>query len=201
MKIIAHSYIHPKGAYLNGQKKVDTSSAEQDYLKHIYTSMSMDYPKFYKMDHLSKMSVLATEMLCDHFPAKPEVEDDLQLIFANTSSSKVTDLKYIDSYLSGSNPSPSLFVYTLPNILAGELSIRYKWYGEAAFFIQDSFNSNFFLEQAEFAMHRGNAYCLCGWVESNTNGSEECFLFLLGKGKENNLSDTLINTLKLYRNE
>jgi len=201
MKIIAHSYIHPKGAYLNGQKQMDTSSVEQDYLKHIYTSISMDYPKFYKMDNLSKISVLATDMLHDYFPAKAEVEDDLQLIFANTSSSKVTDLKFIDSYLSGSNPSPSLFVYTLPNILAGELSIRYKWYGEAAFFIQESFDSNFFIQQAEFAMQRGNTYCLCGWVESNTNGSEEGFLFLLGKGKENNLSDILMNILKLYRNE
>lgn len=201
MKIIAHSYIHPKGAFLNGRKQVDTSTAGQDYLKMIYNTMNIDYPKFYKMDNLSKMSILAADLLEKHIPEYIDQENNLQLIFANASSSQVTDLKYMDSYLAAANPSPSLFVYTLPNIVEGELSIRYKWYGEAVFFIQETFDAHFFLEQAQFAMHRGNSHCLCGWVESNINEIEECFLFLLSKGDQQHMSDTITNILKLYRNE
>ncbi|MFO0414104.1 MAG: 3-oxoacyl-ACP synthase [Bacteroidota bacterium] len=200
MRIVAHSYIHPKGAFLNGQKLID-SSLDKDYLKTIYTTLGLDYPKFYKMDTLSKMSLLGTFLLNDYLPDYKDCEDNLQVIFANSSSSQVTDLKYIDSYLSAGSPSPSLFVYTLPNIVTGELSIRYKWFGESIFFIEEEFRSDFFLEQAEYAISRGNSYCLCGWVESNVSGVEECFLFIIGDERKSNISDNLINILKSYRNE
>ena len=201
MKIVAHSYIHPKGAFLNGQKLLDATSLDKDYLKAMYTALGIDYPKFYKMDSLSKMSLLATFLLNDFLPDYKVCEDNLQVIFANSASSQVTDLKYIESYLSAGNPSPSLFVYTLPNIVSGELSIRYKWFGESVFFIEEEFSSDFFLEQVKYSLDRGNSYCLCGWVESTVNGTEECFLFLIRNERENSISDNLMNILKSYRNE
>lgn len=201
MKVIAHSYIHPKGAFLNGKRVIDTGNSEENYLKTIYTEFNIDYPKFYKMDNLSKLAFLADFLLKDHFPSEMDQENNLQLIFANSSSSQLTDLKYKESYLVQGNTSPSLFVYTLPNILTGELSIRHKWYGENIFFIEKEFDAGFFLEQIQFSFDRGNTHCLCGWVEANIDGSEECFLFLVAKSGEKTSPENIMNSLKSYRNE
>ena len=38
-------------------------------------------------------------------------------------------IQHADSYY----PSPALFVYTLPNIVTGEIAIRNKYYGETSF--------------------------------------------------------------------
>ncbi len=200
MKVIAHSYIDPKGAYLNGELVVDVSHAGEDYLKMIYKTLRVDYPKFYKMDNLSKLSVLAEFLLSAYFPSEMDQENKLQLIFANSSSSQSRDLDYKHSYLQLGNPSPALFVYTLPNILTGELSIRHKWYGENIFFIEERFDPEFFMDQIRFSFDRGNSHCLCGWVESNANGNEECFLFLAARNGEAT-SENLMNSLKSYRNE
>lgn len=55
----------------------------------------------------------------------------------NRSTSVVTDMKYLET-IAGEDeffPSPSLFVYTLPNIITGEIAIRNGWHGETSFYI------------------------------------------------------------------
>lgn len=199
MKILASAYISSRGVYLDNA--LIHSPEEESWLKSIYQSMQLEYPKFYKMDTLSKLAFLATELLSPRITALSIGENDLKLIFANASSSQQTDLKFIESYEVLGNPSPSLFVYTLPNILTGELSIRHKWYGENNFFILEQFNANFFEDQLQFAFNNENKFCLCGWVEANSNNNEECFLFLVSK------SDLAISNLDLeqlynnYKNE
>ena len=37
-------------------------------------------------------------------------------------------------------PSPSLFVYTLPNIVAGEIAIRNKYAGETSAFVLEKYD-------------------------------------------------------------
>jgi hypothetical protein len=201
MKLIASSYINSRGAYLNGEKLFDTSAVQEDYLKALYGYLELDYPKFHKMDHLSKLSILAEQLLHHYIDKDAEPENKLQLIFANSSSSQLTDLKFQDSYTNLGNPSPSLFVYTLPNILTGELCIRHKWYGENIFFILEKFDEDFFLNQIKFSFARENRLCLCGWVESDKNGNEECFLYLVDNTNEATTQLSLNNTLRLYRNE
>lgn len=195
MKILASAYISSRGAYLNNA--LIHSPNEENWLKSIYQSMQLEYPKFYKMDTLSKLAFLATELLSPRITALSIGENDLKLIFANASSSQQTDLKFIESYEVLGNPSPSLFVYTLPNILTGELSIRHKWYGENNFFILEQFDANFFEDQLQFAFNNGNKFCLCGWVEANSNNNEECFLFLVS---QNDLEVSNLDLEQLFNN-
>lgn len=201
MKLIAHSYISSKGASLNGNRMIACDKMEENFLKYIYTELRSDYPKFYKMDNLSKMAFLADSLLQDFIPKNKDQENKLNLIMANASSSVKTDLKFIDSYSNLGNPSPSLFVYTLPNILNGELAIRHKWYGENSFFIQESFDAEFFIDQIQFSFNRGNELCICGWIESPVTGNEECFLFLVSNEGESLSSESIMNILNGYRNE
>ncbi len=199
MKLIATSYISAKGAFLNDTKICGTS--EDNWLKSIYHSLDLEYPKFHKMDNLSKMAFLASEIMKNEIQAIQTSDDCMELLFANSASSQQTDLKYIESYSNDGNPSPSLFVYTLPNIVTGELAIRNKWFGDNAFFICENFDENFFQEQVLFAFERGNKVCLCAWVDTPKDGIEECFLFLVSE--DENTTDTieLLNRLNNYRNE
>jgi len=195
MKLLASAHISSKGAYLDNA--LTHSPGEENWLKSIYQSMGLEYPKFYKMDTLSKLAFLATELLSPKITALSIGENDLKLIFANASSSQQTDLKFIESYQVLGNPSPSLFVYTLPNILTGELSIRHTWYGENNFFILEQFDANFFKDQLQFAFSNGNKFCLCGWVEANIDNNEECFLFLVS---QNDLEVSNLDLEQLYNN-
>ena len=177
MKIVAHSFVNALGLFSNGSKRIDFQG-EENFLKKAYVELKLDYPKFHKMDNLSKLAFLATEMMKEtiSFPAEGQ---GMQLVFANQSSSQQTDLKFIDSYENQASPSPSLFVYTLPNIVTGELCIRHKWYGENTFLILPTFQPEIFIEQCELSFSRANSLCLCAWVDAKWQGNEECFLFLV----------------------
>ena len=66
--------------------------------------------------------------------------------------------------------SPALFVYTLPNIMLGEICIRHGFKGEQACFVNDRFD----VEQLHFWVNdllhnRGMEACLCGWVDAVTD--------------------------------
>lgn len=207
MKITDSCYISPNGAFLNGELKFKLQ--DTNWLKECYRQLEIDYPKFYKMDNLSKMAVLATEIIQSTGALSQLEDDELELLFANANASQHTDLKFIESYQQQGNPSPSLFVYTLPNILTGELAIRSKWYGENTFFITPQFDGSLFTERLHHSAQKGTTLCLCGWVDSKVDEKdelkEECFLFLVAlngnTGKEERLSFTIVlnELIKDYR--
>ena len=202
MKILAHSYVCPKGVYLNGKVLFNTRG-EENPLKSAYQQLNVDYPKFYKMDVLSKMAFIGTEILLPSFPKELDQENGLQLIFANSLASQNTDNLFVESYQQLNKPSPSLFVYTLPNIVTGELCIRHKWYGENCFFVEEAFDPAHFSEWSQIALNKGNNSCLCAWVEAKTNGEQECFLFLLtnSENEAHSIENELSTLIKQYRNE
>ena len=103
------------------------------FLKALYKKEQISYPKFYKMDSLSKLGFLTSERLfkeCDVLEKYPK--EEIGVIIFNSSASLDTDLAYQQTIEDKANyfPSPSVFVYTLPNILVGEICIRHKINGE-----------------------------------------------------------------------
>ncbi|MCJ8154442.1 3-oxoacyl-ACP synthase [Chryseobacterium sp. SSA4.19] len=147
-----------------------------DFAKEAYKNLGINYPKFHKMDNLSKLAFLASEMIL-----KNEDHSRTALVFANTSSSLDTDSKYQESINSPENyfPSPAVFVYTLPNICVGEISIRHKMQTENAFFVLDEFDENFLNLYAGQVLQSGKAEkVLCGWVELYQE-SYNAFVYLL----------------------
>lgn len=208
MKILANCYLSKKGAFFNSKNVF--LFKEENWLKEGYQLVELDYPKFYKMDNLSKMAILGTELINLDGRLNAIDKDELKLVFANSSASQYTDLKFIESYTQQGNPSPSLFVYTLPNILTGELAIRHKWYGENVFLVSPKFNANLFTQQLVQSAKKGTKLCLCGWVDSkveeNNELTEECFLFLvalnadtasISKGKIKNELEELVKNYRI----
>jgi hypothetical protein len=180
---------------LNGENLDVDFEDTIDWKKHLYRTLELDYPKFHKMDALSKMSMLAVTYLKKKVDFTQFGEDGLSLIFANSSSSSATDKKFVSSYTESGIPSPSLFVYTLPNILTGELSIHNKWYGENVFFITKIFSPELYLEQIDLYFSKGAKACLCGWVEDGTY-KQECVIFLVFNDGKKVTEKELLNTYK-----
>lgn len=140
------------------------------FLKSVYRHLKMDYNKFFKMDGLSKLAFLAAEILFWHHRPHKETA----LVLSNSASSLDTDIKFQQSM--EEFPSPSLFVYTLPNILLGEISIRHALNSENMFFISEEFDANLIiaytirlLEEAEIPE------ALCGWIDLH-NDEYDVFL-------------------------
>ncbi|WP_185207755.1 3-oxoacyl-ACP synthase [Chryseobacterium sp. C3] len=147
-----------------------------DFVKEAYKSLALNYPKFHKMDHLSKLAFLASEIIL-----KDEDHSRTALVFANRSSSLDTDFKYQESINSQENyfPSPAIFVYTLPNICVGEISIRHKMQTENAFFVLDELDEEFLNNYSAQLLQSGKAdKVLCGWVELYQE-SYKAFVYLL----------------------
>ena len=172
-----------------------------DFLLSIYKYLDLKYVRFYKMDNLSKLGWLASEVLLkDSFLAEKYRPDETGLVLSNASSSLDTDLTY--SKTIKEIPSPSVFVYTLPNIMIGEICIRNHFTGETAFFIFEHFDAGFVEHYVNnlMNMHHLQA-CICGWVELMEN-DYKAVLFLVEKekGAQANLF-TKQNMDKIFQSE
>jgi len=174
-KIISQCKILP-GKVLKDDKLLfeyeDNDLSISDFLSMVYEWIGIDYRKFFKMDILSKLGFLASELLLQDFERELP-KKDMGIILFNRSSSLETDLRYQKTISDSDNffPSPSEFVYTLPNIVIGEIAIRNKIYGETAFYITPDFKPDMLLNAVEAAMYQGNMKnVLVGWVEVDPFG-------------------------------
>ena len=177
--ITAWCHINGKSIHVNGAQLLENVEPSiEAFLKDIYKNLQIEYPKFYKMDMLSKTAFLASEAMKR---VNPDIftyaDDQIALVFSNKNSSADTDLKFQKSYMENAAPGPALFVYTLPNILIGELAIRNKWYGENLFTVFPVFDPVFFVNYCSVLLSRQSKACLCGWV--NVIDETEVFLFFV----------------------
>ena len=156
------------------------------FIKALYKKEVISYPKFYKMDNLSKLGFLGAEMLLKDTAFLDRYrKEEIGIVIMNSSSSLDTDLAYNETIKDKSNyfPSPSVFVYTLPNILIGEICIRHKIKGENAFLVSDQFDPGKVIESVKLLLDKDHAHaCLCGWVEV-LGDRFESVLFLVEKEK------------------
>lgn len=107
-------------------------------LTALYREMVGDYPKFFKMDTLSKLGFLLTEMLLQGTEGRFTPREDRAVLVFSRNGSLANDLNYAKSM--EDFPSPALFVYTLPNIVAGEISIRNKYEGETSAYVLENYD-------------------------------------------------------------
>lgn len=158
---IHHINIQPDLVRIDGKEFVINDS-ETKGLKSIYKTLDLKYPKFYKMDGLSKLGFLAVELLKTKLILEADFENDLGLLFYNDVSCKESDLKYWNNVKKG-KANPSLFVYTLPNIVLGEICIHNKWYGESMFCIETDTSPNRMQEVMEtwFELNKVKYCILC----------------------------------------
>lgn len=166
--------ITPEEVVLDHQKLWEGKKelGEQDGKEHhslltsLYKQMIGNYPKFYKMDGLSRLGFVASEILLN--AEKGETDKERAIIFFNHSSSIASDRNYKESINDKNNyfPSPSIFVYTLPNIVTGEIAIRNHFHGETSFFILPDKDERMMEEilQASCRDDQSKSF-LTGWID------------------------------------
>ncbi len=188
--IISHFVkIRKNKVHLNGLEFFESEANDTmtQFLKKLYKHLNLDYPKYFKMDPLCKLAFLAAEIMISNEPSYPEfLHDQVGVVFSNSTSSMDTDLKYFDTIRDPKNyfPSPSLFVYTLPNIMIGEISIRHKMTGENIFMVSEKMNADEMYEQVKYMFDADSIQgALCGWADVMEE-QYEAFLFFVKKTDE-----------------
>ena len=153
-------------------------------LDNFYRKEKISYPKFFKMDSLSKAGFIVSELMLREAGFDIETpKKDMAIILCNRSSSYDDDLLYLQSIKDKDNyfPSPSVFVYTLPNIVAGEMAIRNKIFGETSFYISENYSKEMMLRQVNNVLSNQSVnYVLFGWVEA-LKGNYEVELTIIKK--------------------
>ncbi len=197
--ITASAIIGHNTVYKNGKKILEQADTEvSDFLMSVYQKLAIQYPKFYKMDNLSKLGWLASEVLLqDGFNKSDYQPADIGVVLSNANSSLDTDIKYFET--AKDIASPALFVYTLPNIIIGEICIRNGFKGENAFFVMEEFDAAFMLQYIGGLFNNNILQCcICGWVE--LLGEEyKTVLFLVEKKQtEESIIFTKENINKIY---
>ena len=160
--------LRPDAVEVDG-RQLPIESFGKDLLTALYRQYVGDYPKYYKMDPLSRLGFIASELLLQAEGAERFVAcDDRAVIFFNHSSSVCADRQYIETIVDPDNcfPSPSVFVYTLPNIVTGEIAIRNGYHGETSFYIlprQDDRLMQQILQAS--CLDSATQSILCGWLD------------------------------------
>jgi hypothetical protein len=158
------------------------ASSPGEFFTAAYRNFNISYAKFFKMDNLCKLGFLASELLLQGKNMGEKYHgDEVGILLSNAGSSIDTDRNHQKS-ISNRNeyfPSPSVFVYTLANIVIGEICIRHKLFGESFFLIEKEFDAKRLYELVrqwfDEEIVRG---CITGWVEMDDQHYEAVLYFI-----------------------
>lgn len=179
MSLELKTYCHIKNGevYINGELFCQHMD-EEPFLRSVYKHIGLTYPKFFKMDEMSRLGFLGAEMTLMRSEIESYADDEIAVVYSNKSSSLGTDYTYYQSLKSGV-ASPAQFVYTLPNIEVGEICIRHKLYGENNFLITERFDAELLLNHCK-ALFTDNAAkaVLIGWTEVSDEDHDGFFAFI-----------------------
>lgn len=144
------------------------NSSETDFapfIREAYKYLGENNMKFYKMDNLCKLGYVAAGYLLKDTNYRPE---EIGIILANASASLDTDCRHqaIINKEGDKAASPAVFVYTLPNVVLGEICIRHKIQGENTFFVCQQSDTASLEDYARIVMAKGKLRtCIIGWCE------------------------------------
>lgn len=159
MITLAHIRVTPSETLLNG-KVISNSS-----ISGLYREFIGDYPKFFKMDSLCKLGFVAADLILKGQIS--EQKENAAIILFNRNGSLITDRNYQKTIVDNNFfPSPALFVYTLANIVTGEIAIRHKIYGESSFYVLPHKDDEVIDDVVNNAYLTSNpSFILTGWVD------------------------------------
>ena len=145
----------------------------------LYKAIQGNYLKFFKMDRLCKWAWVAAECL---FPAAESLagldKNRIAVVLGTSHGCMDVDKRYLEGIAMA---SPALFVYTLPNIMLGELCIRHGFKGEQLCTVSEKFDADEMYFNVSGLLSRGMDTCLCGWVDVFDDHYDAC-LFWVAKG-------------------
>jgi len=182
MRVISQVTITTSSVTVNGQA-LETHATGAQLLREVYRDHLGGYPKFFKMDALCRLGYVASELLLRQEQPRQQDIDSRAIILFNTSGSMANDTEYqrtiqhADDYF----PSPAVFVYTLPNIVTGEIAIANHYRSETAFYLLPQRDEEVMrrMVQATLDSDPSITSVITGWVECSSPDQFEAELQLL----------------------
>lgn len=140
-----------------------------DFMTAVYQNKKINYPKYFKMDILSKVAFLAAELM-EIDDAHLE-KDNVAVVLSTSIGCLDVDKKFEQSRQT--HASPALFVYTLPNIMLGEICIRHGFKGEQLCSFEEQFRKEWFdFYVSDLLNHRKTDACLFGHIDATEDEIE-----------------------------
>lgn len=151
-----------------------------EFSERAFLHLGIQYPKFYKMDRTSRLGILGVEVLLQG-TAPGNSPESVAVVLSNAHASLDTDLRYFETLKTIA--SPALFVYTLSNVVTGEICIRHGFKGENAFFVTPAFEPATIASYVEGVMMKDSTTsCIAGWIDV-LGEQHDVFLYLAEKSK------------------
>lgn len=164
---------------LNGTALPDWVEAA-DSAENAYRKLEMSYPKFFKMDMLCKWAIIGAELLLKtNEQYRYEGMDKMKIAVVMMTGNGCIDVdkKYLAS--AKTVASPALFVYTLPNIMLGEICIKHGFKGEQLCMMSETPDAEeLFFWVNDLLLHKDMDACLCGWIDVTEAGHEMHFFWV-----------------------
>ena len=156
--------------------RLDVKSHGKEMLTEVYKTKIGNYPKFYKMDMLSRLAFVASELLIGCDEENDDHSNDRAVVLFNHSSSIIADCQYVKSIeIDDFFPSPAAFVYTLPNITTGEIALRNGYHGETSFYILAERNEKLMQRVIKSTfIDRDIKSVIGGWIDCPSEDKFEC---------------------------
>ena len=199
--IIQYCHISNSSVFFNGKLVYDAIAEDfETFAENAYKHLESRYPKFYKMDNLSKLGFLCAEQTLKNINLSKYKPENIAINIINKNSSIDTDIRYNNLIAKGAS-SPAIFVYSLPNIMAGEICIRHNIKGDNLLFVSDKYDINlqYNYSISLFEMNVCEAL-ICGWIDY-VEGNYEAFLMFIEKNNHTGiLPFTNRNIQQLYKN-
>ena len=170
LRLMSYARITNQRVVSNGNLILENKEGDaKHWLSEIYKHLGCDHPKFFKMDPLCKSGFLTAELVMRNLHLVPEdPKEDWAVVCFNSAGSLDDDRTYQATIQEADNyfPSPAVFVYTLANIVTGEIAIRHKIKGESSFYVEEKFNAARVIGAAEDVLRLTPArHVLTGWVD------------------------------------
>ena len=149
-------------------------------LTALYREKVEDYPTFFKLDTLCKLGFLATELLIFDEQDRFTPREDRAVITFSRRGCECNDRHYVETL--EDYPSPALFVYTLPNIVSGEIAIRNRYEGETSSFILDRYDSGRIQSVVEEVFQdEVTTSAIVAWIDCISDSEWTCQVSLIEK--------------------
>jgi len=167
--IHAASYLGPEGfgndqTGLRAWPAVLAGNLSRGELEGLHWSLlsDSDPSRFLRMDLMCRLGFMAAELLAVNFDALSDTRRDrLGVCVESFTGSLDTDIRFAQT------PRPSIFAYTLPSTVIGELCIRYRLKGPVLSLISpDAAGASVLTEAAEWLRASDAEMVLCLGIEA-----------------------------------
>lgn len=162
---------------------LSVESTGKALLTDLYKKFVGDYPRFYKMDILCRLGFISTELLLQAEGRQRFANcDDRATLLVGHHGSLVADKNYLGSISNPDDyyPSPERFVYTLPNIVTGEIAIRNHYHGETGYFYLEKRNNDIIDNIIKSAFQDATTKSVIGgWIDCEDEGRFEADLYII----------------------